>query len=233
MCRPALVLGVNRIGKHHRLVRKHPAHQLLVMPDEGFLRPPVGLAWKRFRLHVVKPQTMHQLDGARTGIVDAMEAEDDLPDFVGVARRVVPEQRLERGFLIPVQLAFPFRTRRKIHRGETRRAKLPQPDADRVGIKKEGPCHEARRLAVVQEQKGMRTARHQCRGLSLAQDLQKFRSLIRCQEGRRFAHGSAKSTTAHVVVGQPDASTSESWQQKTGRLANPSILRARISWFPE
>ncbi len=38
MRRPALILGMDRSGEDNRRVRKHPARQLFIIPDEGFLR---------------------------------------------------------------------------------------------------------------------------------------------------------------------------------------------------
>ena len=66
MRRPALILGMDRSGEDNRLVRKHPARQLFIIPDEGFLRLLVGLLRQRLRLHLCEPQAVHQLDGART-----------------------------------------------------------------------------------------------------------------------------------------------------------------------
>ena len=43
MRRPAPILGMDRSGEDNRRVRKHPARQLFIIPDEGFLRLLVGL----------------------------------------------------------------------------------------------------------------------------------------------------------------------------------------------
>ncbi len=99
---------------------------------------------------------MHELYGAATGIFDAVQPQDDVPDLVRVARRAFPERGPERGLPGPGQLALPFRIRRRIHRCQAGPAEPAQPAAHRVGTGMEDPADQADAVSVARRHERVR-----------------------------------------------------------------------------
>ena len=87
-----------------------------------------------------------------------------------------------------VRRALAVRVIRKLHRGETLLAEVPQPAPNRVGIEIEYPGDHLHAVAIIKGNQRIRTPYLQRFDLPLAHDIQECLAFVSGQKGGPFAH---------------------------------------------
>ena len=155
-----LEFRVHRIGEVDHLVGGQAVEQLIIGLDKGGLLGLIGLSRQAFRALVFEAQAMHHLDAARMAVDHSVGRLDMGRHLAGIAVKPLAQMGRKLRLLLPAQMARPAMPVEQRHFIQAARTVALQPRPHRVVVEVEHLRHLDAAQAVIQEQNGVRAARH-------------------------------------------------------------------------